>query len=257
MMDTQDYCEFIKNLADSSGKIINHYFEQVDKSLEVTIKADNTPVTQADREAESIIRKMIETRFPDHGIVGEEYGAHQENADLIWVIDPIDGTNTFTAGCPLFGTLICLMKNGEPWIGALNIPALNQFLIGTENGTFFNNKKVQVSQTTRMDESILLTTDPLAPSLFQKASNWDRLEARVKLIRTWGDCYGYSLVTRGLAEIMADPIMNSWDLLALIPIIRGAGGIITDWAGNDPVTGNSIVAANPILHEKTMHVLNG
>jgi histidinol phosphatase-like enzyme (inositol monophosphatase family) len=254
MSKVAEYLEFANLLAVKSGGLICNYFGSQDLSSE--LKEDQTPVTIADREAESLIRRMIQTRFPAHGILGEEFGIENEGADYQWVIDPIDGTKTFMTGVPLFGTVICLKYKGEPLLGCIHQPILNQILIGDGETTWLNGKEVKVRKTARIEDAILLTSDPINPGRYKGEVKWNKLVSNVKLYRTWGDCYGYLLLASGWADIMVDPIVSPWDFHGIIPIIRGANGAITDWQGEDALKGNSVIAANKILHRKVIELLN-
>lgn len=245
---------FLKILADESGKIIRSYFRSV---IDIENKSDFSPVTIADKKAEEKIRELIIKEFPDHGIIGEEFGDYKMDSEYIWVIDPIDGTKSFISGALSFGTLIALLKNGKPIIGVINHPILNEFLIGDNENCFLNDKKVKVKKCSQLSEATLLTTDHLNVIKYQNKYGFEKLINQVKLYRNWGDCYGYYLLATGFADIMIDPIMSVWDSMALIPIIKGAGGTITDYQGNDAVKGNSIVAAVPELHSMVINILNG
>ena len=252
---SETFTPFLKELTDASAQIIRRYFLQ--DSLQVETKGDQTPVTLADRESEEIMRKMINDRFPEHGIVGEEYGTEGGDREFVWVLDPVDGTRTFAAGVPLFGTLICLKHNGQPILGAINQPILNQLLIGNGETTWLNDKPVRVRPAPALEKSVLLTTDTRRFEKIKDGQRWDKLAKSVELYRTWGDCYGYLLVATGWADIMVDPIVAEWDFFPMIPIIRGAGGVITDYEGRDPVKGNSVIAAHPDLHQKVLGILHG
>ena len=253
-MQIETLVNFLHQLLDLSGSIIKPYFNQ--SKLEVETKEDATPVTLADREAEQAIRELIHKHFPEHGIIGEEFGNTNEDAEFVWVLDPIDGTKSFITGVPLFGTLICLLKNGQPILGAIDQPILNQRIIGDGSTTTLDGKPVRMREGVRLKDTVLLTTDPLEPMRRWNPSGWNTLTSSVNLYRTWGDCYGYLLLATGRADIMVDPVVARWDFLPLIPIIRGAKGIITDWEGNDPVQGNSIVAAPPDIHMEVLRILN-
>ncbi len=245
---------FLKILADESGKIIRSYFRSV---IDIENKSDFSPVTIADKKAEEKIRELIIKEFPDHGIIGEEFGDYKMDSEYIWVIDPIDGTKSFISGALSFGTLIALLKNGKPIIGVINHPILNEFLIGDNENCFLNDKKVKVKKSSQLSEATLLTTDHLNVIKYQNKYGFEKLINQVKLYRNWGDCYGYYLLATGFVDIMIDPIMSVWDSMALIPIIKGAGGTITDYQGNDAAKGNSIVAAVPELHSMVINILNG
>jgi myo-inositol-1(or 4)-monophosphatase len=253
-MSLEVYRSFMLELAGKSGDLIRPYFARADLAVET--KSDQTPVTAADRGAEELMRQMIRARFPNHGILGEEYGAENTGAEFVWVLDPVDGTRAFAAGCPLFGTLIALLHRGQPVLGLIHQPVLNQLLVGDGTRTTFNGRPVRVRATARLEEATLLCSDGLTPAKYQNGAAFAALTARVKLLRTWGDCYGYLLLATGGADIMCDPIMNPWDVAALIPVVRGAGGVITDWQGRDPVNATSIVAAGPGLHAAVIAALN-
>jgi myo-inositol-1(or 4)-monophosphatase len=247
------YNSFIKKLSSESADIIMRYFRE---NPHTEYKEDVTPVTIADREAELHLRKVIMETYPAHGILGEEFPEHNPDAEYKWVLDPIDGTKSFISGTELFGTLIALLHKGQPIISAINFPALNKLLIGDNDSCTLNGKSVSVRPVKSISESVLLTTDHHDHSEYQNAENFDKLSRNVKLYRTWGDCYGYYLLATGFADIMIDPIMSVWDTMALIPVIRGAGGVITDYQGKDAVSGDSIVAAHPNIHSKVIEILN-
>jgi histidinol phosphatase-like enzyme (inositol monophosphatase family) len=245
---------FAKLLADEGGKIIANYFRT---DINIDTKSDNSPVTIADKKTEEKMRELIMKEFPSHGILGEEFGVHNEGAEYQWILDPIDGTKSFICGSVTFGTLIALLKNGQPILGVINQPVLKEFLIGDNSISELNGKAVKVRACTELNKAVLLTTDHLNIEKYKDIKKFDELTHKVKLYRNWGDCFGYYLVATGFADIMIDPIMSVWDSMALIPVIRGAGGIITDYEGKDPVIGNSVIAsANEALHKKAIEVLN-
>jgi histidinol phosphatase-like enzyme (inositol monophosphatase family) len=244
---------FIKSLADESGKIIKKYFRT---SFSIENKPDHTPVTIADKKAEEVMREMIMKKFPGHGILGEEFGKYNEKSEYQWILDPIDGTKSFICGAVTFGTLIALLKNGDPIIGVINQPVLNEFLIGDNSKAELNGNKIKVRECNNLSEAVLLTTDHLHIEKYRDAGKFDSLIRKVKLYRNWGDCFGYYLVATGFADVMIDPIMSVWDSMAVIPIIRGAGGAITDYHGNDPVKGNSLIASATGIHAELLKILN-
>ena len=253
-MNSEAFRDFLLELAAASGDFIRPYFASPD--LVVETKSDRTPVTQADRGAEELMRQMIHQRFPTHGILGEEFGPENADAEFVWVLDPIDGTRAFAAATPLFGTLIALLHNGQPVLGAIHQPILHQLVIGDGDRTTLNGQPVHVRATPDLAAATLLCTDVLSPAQHQDGEAFAALARRVKQLRTWGDCFGYLLVATGWADIMCDPILNPWDIAALIPVIRGAGGVITDWQGRDPVNATSLVAAIPGLHAQVIAALN-
>lgn len=242
-------------LALASGEIIRPFFRNPDLLIEN--KADQSPVTLADRGAEELMRDRIRRNFPGHGVIGEEFGSERTEADFVWVLDPIDGTKSFISGVPLFGTLIALLHDGQPVLGAIHQPILNQLLIGDGDTATLNDRPVRCRNTTRIEEATLLTSDPLYPARYQNGARYDALTQRARLVRTWGDAYGYLLVACGWADVCMDPIMNPWDIAALVPVIRGAGGVISDWQGDSPYPAESTVAAaTPELHADVIGALN-
>jgi len=251
--EVADFKKFCKILTDISGKNIRKYF-RTDFSIEN--KNDDSPVTIADKSTEEKLREFIMKEYPDHGILGEEFGKHNEDAEYQWILDPIDGTRSFICGAVTFGTLIAVLKKGAPILGVFHQPILDEFLIGDNETAYLNDVQVNVRDIDRIEKAILLTTDHLSIEEFQSLSKFENLMRKVKMYRQWGDCYGYYLVASGFAQIMIDPIMSVWDIMALIPIINGAGGIITDYHGSDPVKGNSIIAATPNIHKEIIEILN-
>ena len=254
-MDTTEFKRFIEILAEESGKIIAPLFRN--PNLKVELKADQSVVTIADRSAEERLRLLIKRRYPEHGIVGEEFGAEDQQAEFVWVLDPIDGTISFTSGCPLFGTLIGLLHQGRPLLGAIHQPILGQLCLGDTQATFLNGSAVRIRSGLKLEQATLLVSDPCAPAKYKDGTAFERLTRQVNIYRSWGDCYGYLLLSGGYADIMCDPIMNPWDLLPVIPIIEGAGGVVTSWEGADAATADSCVAAGKDLHPQVLKLLKG
>ncbi len=248
-----DLNKFCKLLADESGKIIKQYWRT---QISVDVKDDLSPVTIADKKAEERMLEIIMKEFPEHGILGEEFGDYKHDAEYRWILDPIDGTKSFICGAVTFGTLIALTKNNEPILGVINQPILNEFLLGDNKLTLLNNIAVKVRECKSISSAVLLTTDHLHNQKYLDKKNFSELINKVKLYRMWGDCYGYYLVATGFADIMIDPIMNVWDTMALIPIINGAGGKITDLLGNNPLIGNSIIATGGVIHKEIIELIN-
>lgn len=248
-----EYKKFCNTLAEASAEIIRKYF-RVEISIET--KSDNSPVTIADKKAEEVMRELILKRYPDHGIFGEELGITNPEAEYTWILDPIDGTKSFICGAYSFGTLIGLVNNEKPILGVYNHPILNDFLIGDNYTTELNGIITKVRESINLSDAVLLTTDHLNIEKYQNKEKFDKLINKVKLYRNWGDCYGYYLLATGYADIMIDPIMSPWDLLPLIPIIKGAGGIITDYQGNNPIKGKSAIASSPLIHSAIIALLN-
>ena len=253
MENSTEFKKFMYHLANISANIIKPYFRT---KMNIEHKEDNSPVTVADKNAEEAMRRAIIKEYPEHGIVGEEFGSYKEDAEYKWVLDPIDGTKSFICGVLSFGTLIALLKNDEPILGVINQPILNEFLIGDNKSTNINNNLVSVRNCEDISDAVLLTTDHIKIEEYQNLEKFEKLIRKVKLYRSWGDCYGYYLLATGFADVMIDPIMSFWDTMALIPIIKGAGGIISDYKGDDPVNGDSIIAASPGVHSQVIKFLN-
>ena len=252
-MEAQETINFIQELAQASGIIIRKYFRS---PLIVESKTDSTPVTIADRQSEQVMREMIRKRFPLHGILGEEFDDINPGAEYQWILDPIDGTKTFVSGTYLFGTLIALLKDGKPILGAINNPITDQFLVGDGKTTWLNNTPVKVRECSSIEQSTLLTTNPLTIHQYRDGLAFEAPARRAKLYRTWGDCHGYYLVATGYADIMIDAAMYVWDVAALIPIIKGAGGRITEYDGGDPMSGEGAIATAGPLHDEVLKNLN-
>ena len=253
MENLTEFKKFMYHLANISANIIKPYFRT---KMNIEHKEDNSPVTVADKNAEEAMRRAIIKEYPEHAIVGEEFGSYKEDAEYKWVLDPIDGTKSFICGVLSFGTLIALLKNDEPILGVINQPILNEFLIGDNKSTNINNNLVSIRNCEDISDAVLLTTDHIKFEEYQNLEKFEKLIRKVKLYRSWGDCYGYYLLATGFADVMIDPIMSFWDTMALIPIIKGAGGIISDYKGDDPVNGNSIIAASPGVHSQVIKFLN-
>jgi len=253
MSELKQLKNFCKLLADETGKIIRQYYRT---DITIETKSDESPVTIADKKSEEKMRELIMKEYPVHGIIGEEFGEYNAPAEYKWILDPIDGTKSFVCGVPLFGTLIALTKNDEPILGVINQPILNEYLIGDNKTAELNGNKVHVRECKDLHSAVLLSSDQLTFVKYQNQTGFENLIRKVKYYRTWGDCFGYYLVASGFADVMIDPIMNAWDLMALIPVIRGAGGKITDYVGGDPVKGNSIVATAGQIHDEVIRILN-
>ena len=198
-------------------------------------KADDSPVTLADREAETALRDIITETCPDHGIVGEEHGTEGADAEYVWVLDPIDGTQSFFTGKPLFGTLIALLKDGVPVLGVMDMPALDERWVGAAGRpTTFNGAEVTTKACTEMGHAWLYAT---SPQMF-KGANFSRFEAlRGQARRTiyGAECHAYGLLACGWVDIVCEDTMEPYDWAALVPIVEGAGGVMSDWKGGAPV----------------------
>jgi myo-inositol-1(or 4)-monophosphatase len=253
-VNLEPYRDFMIELAETSGEFIRPYFGR--EGLEVELKADSSPVTAADRGAEELMRGLIKGKFPRHGVIGEELGSDRADAEFVWVLDPIDGTKSFISAVPLFGTLIALLHEGQPVLGCIHQPVLGQLLVGDNRSCSMDGRTVRTRAIRRVEDATLLTSDPVVLTREPAARGYQALMGRAKLSRMWGDCYGYLLVATGNADVMYDPLMNPWDIAALVPVIRGAGGVISDSAGKPPYPATSIVAsATQELHAQVLAAL--
>ncbi len=255
-MTFRQFSDFVQALRPEIQSIIQQYIGRV----AVDYKADNSPVTQADREIEALITSRIERQFPDNVIVGEESGTHGSPAAgrPEWVVDPIDGTKSFIHGVPLFATLIGVMLNGRAVYGAIYNPLLDDLVLGDNQIALWNGTPTRVRPCPSLSEATVLTTDIQNISKYQNASRFRELSGQARLVRTWGDAYGYFLLATGRADVMVDPIMSRWDVAALLPVIRGAGGVITDYQGNAPEDATSIIASTgEALHRQVVGILGG
>lgn len=246
--------DFVYTLTRATGDIIRKYHRS---GYQVDSKTDASPVTIADRETELELRRLIMAEYPDHGILGEEFPIHQPDARYQWVVDPIDGTKNFISHSSLFGTLIALLKDGRPILGAIHHPLTDDLILGDGAQAWLNGAPTRVRPCARIEDAVVLSSSYTTVEKYADGDRFNAFIRRAWLYRTWGDCHGYGLVATGGADIMLDPIMSIWDFMALIPIIEGAGGRITDWQGNDAVTGKSAIATAGPLHDEVLQALNG
>ena len=254
-IELRSLLEFAVEAAWQAGKITLRYYQT---GVSADIKADDSPVTIADREAEEKLRELIGRHFPDDGIVGEEWGETGGTSGRKWILDPIDGTKSFLHGVPLYGTLIGLEMDGSCAVGAAYFPALDEMVFAANGeGCFWNGRRARASEVSQISEALLLTTD--VPRIYDqgRGPGYDRLLRDTKLSRGWGDCYGHVLVATGRAEIMLDPMMNVWDCAALVPIVIEAGGTFTSWDGRVGARAGSAISTNGKLYEEVMRRLKG
>ncbi len=217
-------------------------------------KEDGSPVTEADRQTEALMRRLILEACPGHTVVGEEHGTTEGDPRYRWVIDPIDGTKAFVSGVPLYGTLVGLEIDGEPTIGAIYMPGLDELVAASRGaGCTWNGRRCGVERDVTLDQALLVVTDQQETE--DRLPGWGQLARDVRLVRTWADCYGYLLVATGRAHVAIDPAMNEWDCAALLPIIEEAGGRFTDWRGNRTTRGCDAFATNGTLHESILEHL--
>jgi histidinol-phosphatase len=242
MTAAASWIEAVSEVAQVAGRVaLSHY----GRSLHVETKADLSPVTIADRAAEASARAWIDARFPNDGIVGEEWGVTRPAASRRWFIDPIDGTKSFIRQVPLWGTLVAVYEGDRAVAGAACFPAIDEIVAAaTGAGCWWNGARCHVSNVAALRDSLVLTTDEQFAAAPERRSSWQRLASNAAHVRTWGDCYGYLLVATGRAEAMVDPILADWDAAPLLPIIVEAGGAFTDWRGQATAFGGSAIATN-------------
>ena len=224
--------------------------------LTVETKADGSPVTVADRAAETAARAWVQSRFPQDGILGEELGEERPGAARRWIIDPIDGTKSFVRGAPLWGSLVALCEGDRVLAGAAYFPAVDELVAAAPGaGCWWNGSRCRVSSVSAVADATVLTTDERFPDRPERAAGWRALARRASVSRTWGDCFGYLLVATGRAEAMCDGTLSIWDAAALQPIIEEAGGVFTDWLGAPTAFGGSAIATNRLLAEDVRSLL--
>ena len=253
MNTLKEFSPFLEELTRETGEMIREYFH---KDITVEFKEDHTPVTIADKKVEEYLRRRISHEFPKHGIIGEEFVPQNADAEYVWVIDPIDGTKSFISKVPLFGTLIGLIHNKEPVLGVFHQPLLNLFLVGDNQVSFLNNRRVNARKISSIAQARLLTTEIMDFQKCQILDKFLKLMGKVDIVRTWGDCFGYYLLSIGRGDIMIDPMLNFWDAMPVIPIVRGAGAKVTDIEGLEPENSGSLVAAIPGIHQEVMQIMN-
>lgn len=261
-----DFEKFVEELADVSGEAIMPFFRTAIASDDKAHGGAFDPVTEADRAAELAMRRLIERAFPAHGIIGEEFGSKNADAEYVWVLDPIDGTKSFISGFPTWGTLIGLQHNGRPCYGLMHQPFTRERFHGDGEAAFWrgpsrhaggkeDRRKLVVRPCPTLDRATLMTTSPLLiePALRDK---FHRVEREVRLSRYGGDCYAYCALAAGHVDLVIEAGLNAYDIVALIPIIEGAGGVVTTWDGGDPAQGGAIVAAGDrALHTAALDLL--
>jgi len=250
---------FLDRLASAAAEAIMPHF-RMRGSVETKSQTRFDPVTAADRGAEEAIRRIINATYPEHGIVGEELGTERADAEFVWVIDPIDGTRSFITGLPVWGTLIGLLRNGKPILGMMAQPFTGERFAGDGQRAWYSGPDGEQPISTRpcaaLAEASLFTT---TPAMFSGADrqSYDRVEKSVRLARYGCDCYAYCMVAAGNADVVVEAGLQAYDIVALIPIVEGAGGRLTDWQGNSAARGGRVVASGDAnLHERVVEILN-
>lgn len=218
------------------------------------------PVTEADREAERAIRALIKAEFPDHGILGEEHGSENLSSPNVWVIDPIDGTRAYISGLPVWGTLVGLTVDGDAVAGMMSQPFTGELFYANQSGAHYEGpggpRKLATRKTTRLADATLFTTTPALFKAKHARERYDGLESQVRLARYGVDCYAFAMVAAGSVDVVVDPDLKPYDIVALIPVIEKAGGVITTFDGGPAENGGDVVAAaTPELHEAAMAAL--
>lgn len=259
-MSAIDFIGFVEEMATRSGQAILPFFRSRMATEDKSRGGVFDPVTEADRAAESVLRQMIRQQFPAHGILGEEFGAENLEAEYVWVLDPIDGTRAFISGIPVWGTLIGLTRNGVPVYGMMHQPFTGERYSGDGRQARYEGpggaRILHVREKAALEEATLMTT---SPGLFQGAARaaYDRVERQVRLARYGCDCYAYCMLASGHVDLVIETGLQAYDIVALIPIIEGAGGIVTSWSGGSAAGGGEVIAsANQRLHDRALALLN-
>jgi myo-inositol-1(or 4)-monophosphatase len=264
-MAVVDFAAFVDELATASGQAILPFFRT---TLGATLNVDNKsnngvfdPVTEADRAGETVMRRIIGRTFPEHGIVGEEFGSERADAEFVWVLDPIDGTKSFMCGLPVWGTMIGLLQNNSPVYGLIHQPYTNERFFGdgmsAKQRTAHGERPLRVRECQSLAEATLMTTSPLLMGEADRAC-FKRVENEVRLSRYGGDCYSYCMLAAGQIDLVIEAGLKAHDIVAAIPILKGAGGIITTWDGGDPANGGNIIAAgDKKIYEAARTLLGG
>lgn len=235
------------------GRLTWGYFLQ---GIEHELKADATPVTIADREAEAHLRNTFQREFPGDGFLGEEYGEEASRTGFRWIIDPIDATKNFVRGIPLYANLVGLEYEGRLVAGVANIPCFGElYYAAIGHGAYCNDRRIQVSDMSELREAQVIYSSIDWFEKTQTTPFFLHITRQVARTRGFGDFYGFLLVARGAAELMLEPEISPWDIAALKPIVEEAGGVFTDWNGVDTIYGQGCIVGNPAIHQKTFEAL--
>lgn len=246
---------FATELAHAAGDLTLKLFGSV---VDHEAKGDGSPVTIADREAEQLIRTRVEKRYPDHSILGEEYGESNEGARVRWILDPIDATRSFMRGVPLYGVLIGIEIDDVSAVGVAHFPPLRETVAaGRGLGCTWNGRPSSVSAVDRIEDAVICTTDVERLLSRAEGEGWRRIQQRCAFSRTWGDCYGHALVATGRIEAQVDPVMAPWDAGPFLTIATEAGGSFTTFDGRETVHGGSGLSSNGKLHQAVLSELLG
>jgi myo-inositol-1(or 4)-monophosphatase len=260
-MSAVDFSAFVDELATLSGAAILPFFRSSLHAIDKSNGGAFDPVTEADRASEAVMRSKIKTTFPDHGIVGEEFGAEKEDAEFVWVLDPIDGTKAFISGLPLWGTLIGLTRNGHPAFGMMNQPYTKERFFGDGGAATLRTPSGDRPLKTRACAGLSQATLSCTSTTMFNANElkaFQKVEKAARLTRFGYDCYAFCMVAAGFIDLVIESSLKPYDIVALIPIIEGAGGIVTTWDGKPATQGGAIIAAgDKRVHAEAMALLNG
>jgi myo-inositol-1(or 4)-monophosphatase len=262
MASLDELVRFANRLADASGEVIRPWFRRpIDVTDKGTGRAGFDPVTEADREGEAVLRRLIKETYPTHGILGEEHGREAGTDRLTWVLDPIDGTRAFICGMPQWGTLIALNDGTRPILGVLDQPVTRERWIGYENHAELaasgTTQKLKTRACGDLASATLTTTHPTGYFSNVEREAFEALGQRVKMTRFGGDCYAYGLLAMGFIDLVVESALKPWDVQALIPIIQGAGGLMTSWNGGDAQEGGRVIAAGDArVHAQALEILD-
>jgi histidinol phosphatase-like enzyme (inositol monophosphatase family) len=245
----QEFVALANRMADIACKIIHKYYRT---PFDIDRKRDDSPVTIVDREVESALRDLIENKRPEDGFLGEEYGSVESKSGLTWVVDPIDGTKSFMVGRPTFGTLIALCENGIPKLGIIDQPILKERWVGAEGRpTLFNGRPVKTRKCDDFDNAVFAAT---SPTMFETLTDYGRayelFETTGNRFVWGGDCYSYGLLASGFIDVVLEENLKPYDFAALVPIVKGAGGHMSNWRGEDltlEAAGKVIAVGDPAL----------
>ncbi|WP_323012315.1 histidinol-phosphatase [Castellaniella sp.] len=249
---TDEVLDFAQGLASQARTIALRWFRH---QPDIELKADDSPVTVADRGVEAFLRDEIARRYPNHGLLGEEFGMQAGDAEVLWSIDPIDGTRSFITGNPLWGCLLAVLHQQQPLIGIVDIPYMAERWVAVRGrGCWLNGERCRTSKTTDLAQAVLQST---SPDLFSDADlqAFEHLSKAVHLRRFGGDCYAYALLVSGYVDLVVETRLMPYDYLPLIPLIQEAGGVITDWQGQPLGLGSDgrvVAAANAVLHRQAL-----
>jgi len=250
---------FAGELADAAGTaILPHFRADLAVDNKATGAAPFDPVTVADRAAERAMRAMIAARYPEHGIIGEEEGRCAGSSPLTWVLDPIDGTRAFVTGLPVWGTLIALNDGERPVLGVIDQPFTRERFVGTPGGAWHNDKPIHTRRCPQLAHACVMLTVPAAGPRVNEQAVFDAIADGARIVRFGGDCYAYGLLAHGLVDVVLEAHLDIHDVQALIPVVQGAGGVITTWDGGDPQYGGSVIACgDPELHRQLLALIAG